>query len=82
MNNKEKYQNGKDALNKMNEILSDIWRQNALAPFYNESLEWINKKYFEARDAAIIFGEDITRYPRRIRWRTAGLEIIEGVRTL
>lgn len=82
MKNKNKYFTGKDAINKMREILSDIWRQNALKPFYNESLEWINRHYCEARDSAIVFGEDVSKYPKRVRWRTAGLEIIEGVRNL
>ena len=82
MTNKEKYQYGNVAVRKMADLLGDIWRQNELKPFYNESLDCINKHYHEARGAAVALGEDVSKYPKRIRWQTAGLEIIEGVRRL
>ncbi|MDP2628550.1 MAG: hypothetical protein Q8P15_01485 [Nanoarchaeota archaeon] len=81
MKDKNKYLDGRSAVKKMRDLLGDIWRQNELRPFYNESLEWINKNYKEARDSAIAFGKDVSRYPKKIRWQTAGLEIIEGVRS-
>lgn len=81
MENKNGYLSGEDAINKMREILGDIWRQNELKPFYNESIEEINECYHEARDSAMAFGKDVSKYPRRIKWQTSGLEIVEGVRS-
>ncbi|MAH03475.1 hypothetical protein CMI39_01670 [Candidatus Pacearchaeota archaeon] len=80
--NKKGYLSGGHAINEMINILGDIWRQEALMPFYNNSLELINKNYSKARDSAIAFGKDVSKYPKRIRWQTAGLEIVEGVRSL
>jgi len=77
--NKNNYLSGIETINKMQNILRDLWRQKELRPFYNHDLDWINKKYIEARDAAIAFGEDVSNFPRRIKWRTNGSQIIKDI---
>ncbi len=76
MTEKNRYSNGNEAVKRMKNILGDIWRQIALMPFYNETLEEMNGNYQKARDIAMAFGEDVNQYPRRIRWRTNRLHII------
>ena len=70
---------GKNALRRMRKLLEDIWRQNELGMMYGESIESQNKKYQNARDAAMALGEDVSKYPRRLKWSTPGLEIIERI---
>ena len=76
MKNKYKYSSGEAAVKRMREILGDLWRQIELTPFYNQSLESINRDYGEARYVALAFGKDVTLYPRRVRWRTNGSRCI------
>ncbi len=82
MEHKNKYSDRRSSIRGMEDVLTRIWSNNILGPLNGESLEELNYSYRVAREAAITFGEDVNKYPKRIRWRTKGLEIVEGVRSL
>ena len=70
MTNRWKYKNGNTAVNVMEFVLESMWREAS-------DIENMNQEYQEARDAAVAFDMDVSKYPRKIRWSTQGLNIVE-----
>jgi hypothetical protein len=80
MTNKNNYSYGSDAVKRMEDILSGLWVEETLGPTHGESIEYLNKVYQSSRDAAMAFGENVSQYPRRLKWSTKGLDIVERVK--
>lgn len=71
MTEKEKYQNGANALDAMKEILYEkLWLEQSYSFTLEVDIDEIRKEYVKARDAAIAYGVDTSNFPRKINWNT------------
>jgi len=80
MKGKYEYKHREDVIRGMKYIIGEVvWTNEVLPNLFRLSIQEINRIYQNARDQAIAFGVDITSYPRRLKWKTKGLEIVERV---